>query len=247
AGMDPERAVQALALARDRDESHLVVADIDWEKFVPVYTLTRARPLLRELPEARRASGERSGDDPEPDGRPGDGGLAESLAGLTEPEQRRRLLDLVRTHVAVVLGHDSTSAVEPARAFKEVGFDSVTAVDLRNRLGSACGVRLPATVVFDHVSPQALAGHLWTLLCQGEGDALAGRPLTVELDRLEARLAGLTRDEIERTRVTTRLQALVAKVTETLAGGQDTAARDRLETATADDLFDLIDNELGAA
>ncbi|WP_408993614.1 type I polyketide synthase [Streptomyces sp. 1268] len=247
AGMDPERAVQALALALDRDESHLVVADIDWEKFVPVYTLTRARPLLRELPEARRASGERSGDDPEPDGRPGDGGLAESLAGLTEPEQRRRLLDLVRTHVAVVLGHDSTSAVEPARAFKEVGFDSVTAVDLRNRLGSACGVRLPATVVFDHVSPQALAGHLWTLLCQGEDGALAGRPLTVELDRLEARVAGLTRDEIERTRVTTRLQALVAKLTETLTGGQDTAARDRLETATADDLFDLIDNELGAA
>ncbi|WP_455678408.1 type I polyketide synthase [Streptomyces atroolivaceus] len=247
AEMDPARAVRALALALDRDESHLVVADIDWEKFVPVYTLARSRPLLRDLPEARRASGAQSDSDQDTEGLPGEGGLAEGLAGLTEPEQRRRLLDLVRTHVAVVLGHDSTAAVEPARAFKEVGFDSVTAVDLRNRLGSACGVRLPTTVVFDHVSPEALAGHLWTLLCQGEGGALAAQPLAVELDRLEARVAALTRDEIERSRVTTRLQTLVAKLTETLAGGQDTGVRNRLETATADDLFDLIDNELGAA
>ncbi len=243
AAMDPDLAVEALAQALDRGESHLVVADIDWARFTPVYTLGRARPLLRDLPEARRAAaGEDGADGPEAAG-DGGTGLADRLAGLPEPEQRRRLTELVAGQAAAVLGHDGASAIAPERAFKEFGFDSVSAVDLRNRLGTACGLRLPATVVFDHATPGALADHLWTLLCQDAADAAV--PLTVELDRLEARLAGTPAEELAADRVTARLNALVERVAKTL-GGTGTVT-ERLKDASTEDLFDLIDNELGAS
>ncbi|WP_455907477.1 type I polyketide synthase [Streptomyces niveus] len=246
AEMDPEAAVRALGLALDRGESHLVVADIDWDLFVPVYTLGRDRPLLRDLPDARRVLDEQTGagDAPATDGGGGTA-LADRLAGLSESEQHQHLLELVRSHVAAVLGHPGAASVEPGGVFKEIGFDSVTAVDLRNRLGAAVGLKLPATVVFDYVSSQALAAHLWTLVCETEGTGAV--PLSVELDRLEARLADLSRDEIERTRVTARLQSLVGKLTGTLGGDEGTSVTDRLKSASTDDLFDLIDNELGAS
>jgi len=240
--MDPDLAVEVLGQALAHDESHLVVTDIDWTLFAPVYTLARPRPLLRGLPEvAAILTGPVAGE-PAEDAAGGQG-LAAKLAELPTVEQQRLLLDLVRTNAAVVLGHDGAAAIEPGLAFKELGFDSVTAVDLRNRLGSASGLRLPATAVFDYANPRALAEHLRSALGLDGGEAVL--PLEAELDRLEARVAGLSREDIERTRITARLQALVSTVTGSLGAADTAAVADQLEAATTDDLFDLIDNEFG--
>ncbi|MFF1480704.1 type I polyketide synthase [Streptomyces sp. NPDC058301] len=86
--------------------------------------------------------------------------LAERLAPLSAPEREKALVDLVRTEVAAALDYDSAEGVDAVKGFKDLGLDSLTAVELRNRLGRATGLRLPATVVFNFPTPAGLAGHL---------------------------------------------------------------------------------------
>jgi thioesterase domain-containing protein/acyl carrier protein len=88
--------------------------------------------------------------------------LSQRLAGVPEPDRAPVVLDLVQAQVAAVLGHDSAASVDPDRGFKELGVDSLAAVELRNRLTQTSGVRLPSTLVFDHPSPAAIARLLLT-------------------------------------------------------------------------------------
>ncbi|MBM7439962.1 type I polyketide synthase [Streptomyces sp. HB132] len=169
----------------------------------------------------------------------------ERLAGLPDTERDRALLDLVRTHVAGVLGHPSPQSVDPGRAFQEMGFDSLAAVELRNLLAGATGLTLPATLVFDQPSPRTLAAHLKTELVPGPADL--ARTALADVDRLEAVLLGLPDEDGSHTRVTARLEALL-RGWQDARGGGDAApppAQDFGEASDAE-LFATIDNELGA-
>ncbi|MET8631060.1 SDR family NAD(P)-dependent oxidoreductase, partial [Kitasatospora sp. NPDC004669] len=104
--------------------------------------------------------------------------LARQLAGLAEPEQLRLLLELIRGHIAAVLGHSGQEAIDPERPFQQLGFDSLTAVEFRNRLAASVGTRLPTTLVFDYPTPAAMAGHLRELLVDQAAPTVAVRAVT---------------------------------------------------------------------
>ncbi|MFG2911232.1 type I polyketide synthase [Kitasatospora sp. NPDC048286] len=238
--MNPDQALTALRRALESGETTLTVADVDWTRFAPAFGAARPSPLLADLPEVQGLAAAGGGDNAVPDG------FAQKLAALTGGERKRALVDLVCTQAATVLGYGAAGGIDPSTAFRDLGFDSLTSVDLRNRLSTAAGVALPATLVFDYATPAALAEHLGTELGEGE-DGSSADLLLAELDRLEAAFGGLKVEEIEQGRFTARLQAMLNGLTETLsaAGGESVAGR--LENASADDVFAFIDNELGTA
>ncbi len=167
--MAPERAIGVLGQALDAHETCLMVARIDWDRYAPIYAVARPRPLIEDLPEARAAlSQERLGV------QGADGPLASRLAGLSEQERERAVLEIVLRHAAGVLGHAKPDAVDPRRAFREIGFDSLAAVELRNRLVAETGMSLGSTVVFDYPTSVALAKHLL--------DGLAGVGMSVRVE-----------------------------------------------------------------
>ncbi|MEU4565127.1 type I polyketide synthase [Micromonospora sp. NPDC023956] len=161
--MDPGLAVQALVRALRRGEVTTVVADIDWTRFAPAFTLVRPSPLLGDLPEVRQAA--RPADQPaEAAEETPSSAFAQRLAGLSPAERNAELRDLVRQCAATALGYGAADDVPATRPFRDLGLDSLTAVDMRNFLATATGLRLPATLAFDYPNPTVLAAHLDELL-----------------------------------------------------------------------------------
>ncbi len=150
--LDPDVAIAALALAFAQDESGLVVADVDWARFLSVFATTRHSPLLANLPEVQQSKAAA----PPPEA----SSLGRRLAGMSPAERVRALRDLVCRHAARVLGHDSAAQIRPGKPFHEQGLNSLGVVELRNQLSTGTGLRVPANALFDHPTPAALAAYL---------------------------------------------------------------------------------------
>ncbi|MFJ1766977.1 SDR family NAD(P)-dependent oxidoreductase [Amycolatopsis sp. NPDC088138] len=152
--IDPEEGLAMFDRAVGLD--HAVLLGLKFDRATVRGSDAPISPLIRALvggsgrAKAKTATAEQAGE------------LRRKLTGLPVSEQDELLLDLVRREVALVLGHADASGIAATRAFNEIGFDSLTAVELRNRLGAATGLRLPATLVFDHPTPAALSTFLRT-------------------------------------------------------------------------------------
>jgi acyl carrier protein len=167
--------------------------------------------------------------------------LTQQLATLSHADQHRILLDLVRANAATILGHATPQAIDPDRAFKELGFDSLTAVELRNRLNTATGLRLPTTIIFDYPTPNELTKQL---LAQVSPDEMAaGAQILTELADLEAAIATLSPNADLHAKVADRLQSLLRSWKGQDATGA-TATDGDLESVTDDNIFDILDKEL---
>ncbi|MFJ5643244.1 type I polyketide synthase [Streptomyces sp. NPDC093223] len=233
--LPPDEALAALADAVRHADTTVTVADVDWAGFAPAFTAARPSPLLGDLPEVREALTAVTG---APD--TGESGLADRLGSLPEADQQRELVELVRREVAVVLGHGDPAALPTGRPFTDLGFDSLAAVNLRNRLGAATGVRLSAAAVFDHPTPAGLADHLRRQLVVPATAAVGS--LDEELDRLAGVLADVSGED-DRRRALARLQGLVGRLTPRADGDRESVT-EQLGAASDEEIFRFIDSEL---
>ncbi|GAA0363797.1 type I polyketide synthase [Streptomyces blastmyceticus] len=238
-GVPPLSVEQGLALfdaAIASDEAYVVPIG-------PVAPGTRVRgevpPLLRGLVKgARRTAASSAG------GAEAAATLGRRLREARPDERVRSVVDLVRTEAAAVLGHASAKAVDARKEFRDLGFDSLTAVELRNRLTAVTGLRLSATLVFDYPNPTALAEHLVSQLVD-EAAADAGPALLAELERIDSVLAAGEPDARTRAAVAGRLFQMLEKWRGTEAEDAGAEVAERIETASTDEIFAFIDNELG--
>nr|WP_089157123.1 type I polyketide synthase [Micromonospora sp. NBS 11-29] len=238
--LDREPAMAALRAAITGDGTVLTVADVDWARFAPVFAAARHRPLIADLPEVAAPAAADPGDVAGADTL---AELRKRLADLPTAEQNRLLVDLIRAAAAEVIGHDSPHALEADRPFRDLGFDSLTAVELRGRLARSTGLDPASSVVFDYPTPQALAEHLRGQLV----DEASARelPTVEELDRLEEALTLRERDDIGRVRITMRLHRLLERLGADEPAESTGDVADRLRTASNQELFDLLDRDLG--
>ncbi|MFC5055814.1 type I polyketide synthase [Saccharothrix xinjiangensis] len=235
--MGSAAALAALGVAVEHDLGCVTVADVDWSRFAPLFTAQRPSRLLGDLAAPPPPAEPVAGDDV-PD-------WVRRLDGLGAADREAELRKLVRREVAATLGHVDDRAVEVDQAFRDIGFDSLAAVELRNRLVERTGLALPSSLVFDHPTTAVLAGHLAGELDRSGPDPAAD--VLARLDELEAALArlGPARDVVE-----PRLRAVLAGAGAGAAGnGTGGAAEDVVETlrdASLDDLYWFVDNEFGA-
>ncbi|MEV7523951.1 type I polyketide synthase [Streptomyces sp. NPDC091371] len=268
--LDSDEAVLVPALRRNRPEPEALVAAlahlyvdgvrVDWPALyansgarvtdLPTYAFQRTRywvdaagsgpvgpPAVHDVPSAEES-------------REAAAALRAKLDGAGAAETGRLLLALVRTHVAAVLGHTSSAAVETDLAFRDMGFDSLAAVELRRRLTAASGCDLPATLIFDYPTPRAAAAFLGERLAAERTGSDPAAAALAELDRIEAVLAGFPASGGDTGQIGARADAITARLETVVRRWRDThggTADDGpdFETVTDEELFDVLDSEFG--
>ncbi|OOC52836.1 MULTISPECIES: type I polyketide synthase [Nocardiopsis] len=225
--MDPEAAVTAFGHALDRDLPALAVAAVDWPRFRTAFTANRPSPLIDGLG-AAGTGGPGAGEAVA-------GGLEARLSGLGRAERRRVLTDHVCEHVAAILGYPSGDALDVDRGLKDLGMDSVTAVELRNRLATLTGLRLPSGLAFSYPTCVALAHHL-----EGRLFGDTEQVVMTRIDGIEAALAEHEGSALDREAVARRLRGLLERLSPQAPGGDHD-----LESASREELFAFIDDALG--
>ena len=232
--MSVEHALGLFDRARGHGGAQLLAADLDLPLLAaqPVEMLP---PVLRALVAAgarpaRRVAAAQVSD------------LPGKLASMAPAEQRQFLLDLVRGSAAIVLGHSDPESVRPDTPFKDLGFDSLTAVELRNRLTMATGLRLPAALVFRYPTPEAIAEHLREEICPAQDGA--AQPVLRELEQLEAAMAEFKPEGETGAELAKRLQTLLWRLGDSGAEADHSVDGEVLDTASDDEMFALIDQQL---
>jgi len=231
--MSADEALELMDTALVVDEPFLVPAHIDTDalqvKFdsgtlPPMFADLINAPSRRQVEDSLVAARSKSA-------------LVQRLEGLAEDDQHAVLLDLVRSHIATVLGGRSPEAIDPDWAFQELGFDSLTAVELRNRLKAATGLALPATIIFDYPNSAALAGYMRQELIGTVAQSATAVPGEAEIQRVVASIP------VKRLR-----QAGVLELLLELANEADTASPAVAPAAAEKDLADMnLDDLVNAA
>ncbi|MER7873521.1 type I polyketide synthase [Streptomyces solisilvae] len=240
APMNPDLAISALQRALDLDETFLLVADAAWERLAGELGADRPIPLLSELTERQRPTASLTPSDPAAT-ESAAAELRASLEALPSAKRQRQLRKLVRQHVAAVLVHTTPDAIENDRSFTELGFDSLTAVQLRNRLGAITGLELPTTLAFDYPNLIALAEHLEAgMFPQGDG----AEQNDSEEDRIREALVSIPLARFREAGLMDTLLELARKP----ESGSESAPQEELSSAVDTmDVDDLVQRALGGA
>ncbi|MBB5940440.1 acyl carrier protein [Streptomyces zagrosensis] len=237
--MSPDEGLALFDAALAHGDPELVPVKLDVTKLGHVGTLS---PLLSGLVAGPAGTARRTAHSG--DGRNNTEALRAKLAALPGPEQERLLLDLVVSQVATVLGHSRAAGVEASKPFTALGFDSLTAVELRNRLSQETGLRLPATLTFDHPTPLALTQFLQTEISPSETQTLDWA--MNEIDKMESVLSELPPDDAVRARVTDRLRVLLSRAGEPTSEVSGAVLTEQLQASSSEELFQFVDRQLGA-
>ncbi|MFE2679767.1 acyl carrier protein, partial [Streptomyces hygroscopicus] len=240
APMDPDLAISALQRALDLEETFVLVADAAWDRLAEELGGARPTPLLSELIKPRGSNASSASSDPAP-AESAAAELRASLEGLSSAKRQRSLRKLVRQHVAAVLVHATPDAIESDRSFRELGFDSLTAVQLRNRLGAITGLELPTTLAFDYPNLTVLAEHLETHMFPQAGGAEQKDP---EEDRIREALASVP---LARFREAGLMDALLELAHISESGSDPVPQEEMNSPVDAMDVDDLVQRALGGA
>ncbi|MFE9610885.1 type I polyketide synthase [Streptomyces sp. NPDC006012] len=237
--MPAERAVAALEQVLRADAGTVLVADVDWDRFAATQTATRPNRLLAGV--LRTGGGSQGGTArPGPDdGTP----LPAQIDTLTGPARRELLTGLVRTHVAAVLRRTAADDIDEDRQFKELGFDSLTAVELRNRLNAATGLRISATAVYDHPTPGDLADHLLARLAPAQ----LGRAERIlrQLDQLEPEIESLSHGDEASEEIGQRVRRILTLLKTSAPTSPVPSALADTDDQDIDEVLAFIENEYG--